>query len=245
MVDFSIRVGNTSDVDGHAECAHYDGEVIEGGDVTLDCSARGRYVSFRREGNYNDINLVIICEFIVIGHPLTTKACQMGSFGVNCASECGQCKDESCSPVNGHCPYGCQLWSVGDLCNEELCENPYYVSIYSNIGSNPDMPSLNGLTPTLREVTETSVAITWRQDPQIPEEYAQFYGYSVAYAEGNGDLLNDQRFDHDSSTQEQTVIVSHLNAHQEYSFRVKCFREMDDQLDYGTPSNIIRIRLTT
>ncbi|ELU14880.1 hypothetical protein CAPTEDRAFT_212627 [Capitella teleta] len=197
MVDFSIRVGNTSDVNEHAECAHYGEEAVkQGGDVTLDCSARGRYVSFRSEQNYTDINLVTICEFIVIGHPLTTKdcpagsrgpfclePCQMGSFGVNCSSECGQCKDESCSPVNGHCSDGCQLWSVGDLCKEELCENPYYVSIYSYIGSNPAVPSLDGLTPTLREVNETSVAITWRQDPQIPQKYAEFYGYTVASAE--------------------------------------------------------------
>ncbi|ELT89107.1 hypothetical protein CAPTEDRAFT_189356, partial [Capitella teleta] len=258
MVDFSIRVGNTSDVDEHAECAHYDGEaVVEGGDVTLDCSARGRYVSFRREGNHNDTNLVTICEFVVIGHPLTTEdcpagrrgpfclePCQLGTFGINCSSECGQCKDESCSPVDGHCSDGCQLWFVGDLCKEELCENPYYVSIYSYFGPNPAVPSLDGLTPTLREVNETSVAITWRQDPQIQQEYAKFYGYTVAYAEGNGDLMNDQRFNHDSSTQDQTVIVSNLNAHQEYSFRVECFREMDDQMEYGTPSNIIHIRLT-
>ncbi|ELT88231.1 hypothetical protein CAPTEDRAFT_203933, partial [Capitella teleta] len=182
MVDFSIRVGNTSDVDEHAECVYYDGEaVIEGGNVTLDCSERGRYVSFRREGNYTQINLVTICEFIVIGHPLTTEdcpagrrgpfcleTCPMGSFGVNCSSECGQCKDESCSPVDGHCSDGCQLWSVGDLCKEEL-----------------SVPSLDGLTPTLREVNDTSVAITWRQNPHrpIPQEYAEFYGYTVAYAE--------------------------------------------------------------
>ncbi|ELT96174.1 hypothetical protein CAPTEDRAFT_218149, partial [Capitella teleta] len=174
----------------------------------------------------------------------SAEACQTGSFGVNCSRECGQCKDEACSPVDGHCSDGCQLWSVGKLCKEELCENPYYVSIYSNIGSNPAVPSLDGLTPTLREVNETSVAITWRQDPKIQQEYAQFYGYTVAYAEDNGDLMNDQRFNHNSSTQDQTVIVSNLNVHQEYSFRVKCFREMDNQMNYGTPSNIIRIRLT-
>ncbi|ELT88268.1 hypothetical protein CAPTEDRAFT_209127 [Capitella teleta] len=194
---------------------------------------------------YVDLGSVHQIHNVTVYNTFNAGACQNGSFGVNCSGECGQCKDASCSPVNGHCSDGCQLWFAGDLCKEELCENPYYVSIYSYIESNPAVPSLDGLTPTLREVTETSVAITWRQDPQIPQEYAHFYGYTVAYAEGYDDPMNDQRFDHDSSTQDQTVIVSNLNAHQEYSFRVKCFREMDDQKEYGTPSNITRIRLTT
>ncbi|ELU17747.1 hypothetical protein CAPTEDRAFT_187632, partial [Capitella teleta] len=136
MVDFSIRVGNTSDVDEHAECAHYDGKAVkQGGDVTLDCSARGRFVSFRREGNYNTINMVTICEFIVIGHPLTTEAdcpagrtgtfcldaCEAGSFGVGCSEKCDEnCKNDLCSADDGRCSEGCELWFVGDKCQDEL-----------------------------------------------------------------------------------------------------------------------------
>ncbi|ELU14108.1 hypothetical protein CAPTEDRAFT_216318 [Capitella teleta] len=133
MVDFSIRVGNTSDVDEHAECAHYGREaVVEGGDVTLDCSARGRYVSFRREGG-EAIDLVAICEFVVIGHPLTTAecpagrtgtfcldVCDAGSFGVGCSEECGHCKNDLCSAVDGRCSDGCEPGFLGDRCNEKL-----------------------------------------------------------------------------------------------------------------------------
>ncbi|ELU09863.1 hypothetical protein CAPTEDRAFT_204544 [Capitella teleta] len=109
MVDFSIRVGNTSDVDEHAECAYYDGEaVIQGGDVTLDCNARGRYVSFRREGNYRYIDLVTI-------------SCETGSFGVGCSEKCDEnCKNDLCSADDGRCFDGCELWFVGDKCQDEL-----------------------------------------------------------------------------------------------------------------------------
>ena len=68
MEQFSINVGNTSEVMQHTQCAYQHENVTRGGNVTLDCNAVGRYVSFRREGGFEPM-LVTICEFVVMGHP--------------------------------------------------------------------------------------------------------------------------------------------------------------------------------
>ena len=69
MEEFSIGVGNTSNVSMHTECAYQAETVGAGEDVSLSCSAVARYVSLRREGG-RDIDHVSICEFVVTGYPL-------------------------------------------------------------------------------------------------------------------------------------------------------------------------------
>ena len=69
MQDFSIKVGNNTVISQLPICNSRHNAVPRGGSVTLNCQATGRYVAFRREGG-DAINLVSICEFVVIGHPL-------------------------------------------------------------------------------------------------------------------------------------------------------------------------------
>ncbi|ELU02340.1 hypothetical protein CAPTEDRAFT_195227 [Capitella teleta] len=78
MVNFSIQVGNFSDIDRHTRCAYYEKTVLQGGSVTLECEAKARYVSFRKEGDIQ-VNRVTICEFVVIGYPLRSGG-KTGSF---------------------------------------------------------------------------------------------------------------------------------------------------------------------
>ena len=70
MQNFSIRLGNTSDVNEHTRCAYHKDVVEEV--VTLDCHMVGRFVSFRKEEG-DEINKVTICEIVVIGHLLRTN----------------------------------------------------------------------------------------------------------------------------------------------------------------------------
>ena len=69
MQQFSINVGNNSDVNGHTPCAHQNSVVSKGGLANLSCIAVGRYVSFRMDKGSN----VTICEFVVMGHPARTE----------------------------------------------------------------------------------------------------------------------------------------------------------------------------
>uniref|UniRef100_X2A7W5 F5/8 type C domain-containing protein n=1 Tax=Capitella teleta TaxID=283909 RepID=X2A7W5_CAPTE len=70
MLRFSIRVGNTSKLSEHTECSYHQGRVAQRGHVTLDCKTVGRYVSFRRTAG-DQLRYVTICEFVVIGYPLS------------------------------------------------------------------------------------------------------------------------------------------------------------------------------
>lgn len=45
--------------------------------------------------------------------------CKKGTFGKNCATICGHCKDEvACDKETGACPSGCQRWYEGIYCNQ-------------------------------------------------------------------------------------------------------------------------------
>ena len=72
MEQFSIRVGNTSDFSQQTQCAYHYNRVARSGSITLNCNAVGQYVSLRREGG-QEIHLVTICEFVVMGHPARTE----------------------------------------------------------------------------------------------------------------------------------------------------------------------------
>lgn len=45
------------------------------------------------------------------------KACNTGSFGVECKETCGNCRDVSqCSRINGTCLTGCEAGYQGNTC---------------------------------------------------------------------------------------------------------------------------------
>ena len=79
MQQFSIGVGTTADVNRHQECAYHQNEVAAGLSVTLNCQAQGQFVSFKRRGG-REIHLVIICEFVVIGHPMKSRGKHLSFF---------------------------------------------------------------------------------------------------------------------------------------------------------------------
>ena len=79
MQQFSIGVGTTADVNTHQECAYRSYQVERGESVTLNCKAQGQFVSFKRRGG-NEIHLVTICEFVVIGHPMKSRGKHLSFF---------------------------------------------------------------------------------------------------------------------------------------------------------------------
>lgn len=54
------------------------------------------------------------------------EPCPYGMYGMNCASECGKCKDidnseHQCEIATGVCVHGCQDSWFGDLCDQDVC----------------------------------------------------------------------------------------------------------------------------
>ncbi|ELU12972.1 hypothetical protein CAPTEDRAFT_193075 [Capitella teleta] len=150
--------------------------------------------------------------------------CEVGFYGVNCEEECGRCKDDFCSSDDGHCSDGCQIWFIGDLCKEEIA-----------------LPSLDGSHMFLKRMNESAVAITWTQDPGIPDNHAEFYGYTVAYAEGSGDFTDGPSVPHNVSIKNRIMIVTNIQSDNDYRFEVRMYREMDGEKEYGLPSAPTRI----
>ncbi|ELT91610.1 hypothetical protein CAPTEDRAFT_188763 [Capitella teleta] len=146
-------------------------------------------------------------------------ACEVGFYGIKCREKCGHCKNDSCSYVDGHCLDGCQLWFIGDLCKEEIA-----------------LPSLAGSNAFLRRVNDSAVAITWTQDPQIPDKHAAYYSYTVAYTEGPGNFNNGPSITHDPAVTKQTLIVANIQSDNDYYFEVQIYREMSGEKEYGWPS---------
>ncbi|KAK2156018.1 hypothetical protein NP493_2011g00001 [Ridgeia piscesae] len=64
---FTLSVGNSSDVNDHTQCASHNGAVAAGATVNESCTATGRYLSIRINGEA-DNHLTTLCEIVVIGH---------------------------------------------------------------------------------------------------------------------------------------------------------------------------------
>ncbi|KAK2150076.1 hypothetical protein NP493_2864g00000 [Ridgeia piscesae] len=64
---FTLSVGNSYDVNDHTQCASHNGAVAAGATVNESCTATGRYLSIRINGEA-DNHLATLCEVVVIGH---------------------------------------------------------------------------------------------------------------------------------------------------------------------------------
>ena len=74
MTDFTIRVGDSTDVYQNGACVHYTGAVKSGGNLILTCEAVGRYVGFLRDDDARvDKHLTTLCEVVVMGYRVTGK----------------------------------------------------------------------------------------------------------------------------------------------------------------------------
>ncbi|ELT98740.1 hypothetical protein CAPTEDRAFT_212884 [Capitella teleta] len=225
MQEFAIGVGNTSDVTEHTECAYHETPVPPGGHVTLDCPAVGRFVSVARHKGLQTWYMTI-CEFVVIGRSMARIACKRGSFGVNCIGKCSGCRDDECSAVDdGRCSDGCRLWFTGAFCREERT------------------PTLKGSFPSVNRNNESAMSITWTQDPAIPDNHAQYYGYTVAYAVSYGDMIMGPSIAHDPSTETRSVVVPDVFPCMEYDVQVRPYRKVYGVKQYGWSSETVHVRL--
>lgn len=59
---------------------------------------------------YNQCDIFLIFFFYI-------KACSSGTYGNNCSSRCGKCRDmEQCHHINGTCMTGCDSGYQGFKC---------------------------------------------------------------------------------------------------------------------------------
>ncbi|ELT98150.1 hypothetical protein CAPTEDRAFT_197234, partial [Capitella teleta] len=162
----------------------------------------------------------------------TKQTCEAGSFGVGCSEKCDEnCKNDLCSADDGRCSEGCELWFVGDKCQDEL-----------------RIPSLGNIHSSVAQLNESAVTVTWTQDAKIPEKYAQYFGYRIEYAVGSfasGGSTLGPTVAHDAAKKHQSLVVSNISAYKQYAFKVVPYREMGGERQYGYGSKAANIQLTT
>ena len=63
-----------------------------------------------------------MCAFIYHLLTVSCAGCDDKTYGVNCETPCGHCRDSSpCDVVNGHCSNGCEDWySLDDNCKTSI-----------------------------------------------------------------------------------------------------------------------------
>ncbi|KAK2157478.1 hypothetical protein LSH36_190g00050 [Paralvinella palmiformis] len=132
LTNFIISVRHTIDTPG-TDCGEsYTDTVPLGGNVTITCHIRGRFVHFRRVGGGEEW-LVTLCEVEVYGRkeidcsrcpnnipcngvtgcsqceagklpPDCVRDCPDTTYGLNCSSQCGKCRyNPICNKSNGYC----------------------------------------------------------------------------------------------------------------------------------------------
>jgi hypothetical protein len=53
---------------------------------------------------------------------VTFLECVNGTYGINCADQCGYCDSGMiCDRFSGHCPDGCSAGYIGDFCIDGKC----------------------------------------------------------------------------------------------------------------------------
>jgi hypothetical protein len=109
-------------------------------------------------------------------------------------------------------------------------------------------PTLGDIRPSVAQLNESAVTVTWTQDAKIPEKYAQYFGYRVDYAVGSfasGGSTLGPTVAHDAAKKNQSLVVSNISAYKQYAFNVVPYREIGDERQYGFGSKAVNIQLTT
>ncbi|PVD25283.1 hypothetical protein C0Q70_15783 [Pomacea canaliculata] len=94
--------------------------------INISCSSTlyGRTIRISKSPPKN----LMMCEFQV-------WVCEGGSYGADCNSSCGHCKDNApCDPISGNCPDGCAPGYTGDRCDTECQAGTYGADCNSRCG---------------------------------------------------------------------------------------------------------------
>ncbi|KAK2191690.1 hypothetical protein NP493_48g07132 [Ridgeia piscesae] len=246
---FTLSVGNRPQSDQLVRCGTHTGRVAISASVTTSCKAVGRYLEFRRTITSSEPNFANFCEVVVIGHlyincslcpsssgcndvtgcdacgpgkqqPDCKKQCDDKTYGVNCETPCGHCRNSSpCDVVNGRCSNGCEDWySLDDNCNTFI-----------------PIPDFETSAKTKVDVINSSaVVVSWSKATNIPSAVEDHYYYVVWLQVDEGTRVNVTQIQHDVHSNRFESYITGLVYNTHYSVWVEAFRQQDKNHEGGT-----------
>ena len=112
---------------------------------------------------------------------------------------------------------------------------PYWNLLFPLLLALPLFPSSN---ITFARLNSSTVQVTWEQIQDIPKELVQYYGYTVAYKGfGDSDSVNGPDYPHAAGQKFQTAVVKGLVPLKHYYFKIRPYRQMKGQREYGWASS--------
>lgn len=84
--------------------------------------------------------------------------------------------------------------------------------------------SFNGGKPTLDQVDDYSIKVSWTTNKEIPSELSKYYGYTVKYGIIKDDFPYAKNVSHQASTGNQSTTINNLDLQKLYYFRVIPYR---------------------
>ncbi|KAK2156716.1 hypothetical protein NP493_1948g00003 [Ridgeia piscesae] len=249
---FTLSVGDSPDK--ATECAEHVGSVGPGATVNVSCSAVGRYLTFRREGE--GVDAAGLCEVVVIGRrriscqdcpagtscndvigcdacargkqqPDCVKVCQDDTYGVNCREECGHCKDnEPCDKENGVCTSGCEMWYAPDLCKSYI-RNPFFKTTDK---------------PGVEDITSSSILVSWPKANDVTPGLESHYYYVVWLGLREGIFNNVSSLQEAADQHTLRSRITGLSFNTNFSVQIEPFRQLDDRRQSGTKTQIVHFK---
>ncbi|KAK2157480.1 hypothetical protein LSH36_190g01036 [Paralvinella palmiformis] len=244
-------VRHTIDTPG-TDCGEsYPDIVPRGGNVTITCHIRGRFVHFRRVGGREEW-LVTLCEVEVYGRkeidcsrcpnnipcndvtgcsqceagkllPDCVRDCPDMTYGLSCSSQCGKCRyNQICNKTNGYCP-------PNDGCqlwfDGQRCDVEVVV------------PKRTNEVIKLGQMTNNTIEVIWEQIKNVPSVDKDYYKYSVDYRNvGDSGYKTGLIVRHNASIW-NSAIIDHLDYNTQYEIQVTPYRKMRDNKDTGSGYN--------
>ena len=106
---------------------------------------------------------------------------------------------------------------------------------------------MKGFNPqvTTQQVSSSSLRVSWTQSEAIPDDLKQYYGYTVAYKAGDSDYVNGPDAPHVAGQVHQSAVVDGLMDSGQYLIKVRPYRHMGNERDYGWSSHTVTANITT
>ncbi|KAK2191678.1 hypothetical protein NP493_48g07064 [Ridgeia piscesae] len=246
---FTLSVGSSSQSDRLVQCGTHTGRVASSASVTTSCEAVGRYLEFRRTRTTFQSHKTGLCEVVIIGHRYITcqhcpsssrcgdvtgcdacepgkqqpdckKRCDDKTYGVNCETPCGHCKDSSpCDVVNGRCSNGCEDWySLDDICKTFIPIPRFDTSA----------------RPTVDVINSSAVVVSWSKATNIPSALEDHYYYVVWLQVDGGTKVKATQIQHDVHSNRFESYITGLVYNTHYSVWVEAFRQQDKKHEGGS-----------
>lgn len=98
---------------------------------------------------------------------------------------------------------------------------------------------LNGVQPTLEQLDDHAIKISWIPKVEIPPELSKYYSYGVLYGMNKDTLPNVKNVTHQANYGNQSTTISGLDLEQSYYFEIIPYTATDHLFSVNLRSEVV------